>query len=124
MSVKRIRDLLKYSFCTILWIIIAVIGALIISKYFHLSYKDTIFIGGIVLNIIGFFSSMEGASERKINLIGQGLGAAYNKYTNIQVTKKDQEEFGDNFKKNVVGHINDVTLIIAGLITMFVGYLI
>ena len=121
---KKVMALLRYGLYILLWAIIAGVIALIISNNSTLIYKDAIFIEGILLIIVGFFSSMRGISISSINLIGQDTGSSYNNYTNLEAARREQEKPVNKLKKNLSIGVSYITLIIGGLITMLIGCLI
>ncbi|MDU3723132.1 MAG: hypothetical protein E7G24_08025 [Clostridium celatum] len=121
---KKVMALLRYGLYILLWAIIAGVIALIISNNSTLIYKDAIFIEGILLIIVGFFSSMRGTPISSINLIGQDTGSSYNNYTNLEAARREQEKPVNKLKKNLSIGVSYITLIIGGLITMLIGCLI
>ena len=121
---KKVMALLRYGLYILIWNIIAGFIALIISNNSTLIYKDAIFIEGILLIIVGFFSSMRGTPISSINLIGQDTGSSYNNYTNLEAARREQEKPVNKLKKNLSIGVSYITLIIGGLITMLIGCLI
>lgn len=118
------KILLKYGLYSLIWVTILGIIAIIIKKSSTLNFKDIVFVEGILLIIVGFFSSMGGETTGSVNLLGQGIGSFYSNYANLEFARKERERLGNNIKKTLTFGTSGITFIIGGLITMLIGYLI
>ena len=119
---EKIKLLFKCIIYGFIWVVIAAIVAFIIKKNTSITFEDGFFVIGIVLVISGFFSSMGGDSIWEVNFLGQGISASYSNYSNLEV--KRREKTSSNLKRSISFGISGITLIVGGLITMFIGYII
>lgn len=107
----------------IIWAVLLVGIALIITNFKGYELKDMLFIEGIIFVIGGVLSSLEGNS---MGLSMQGLGqtnAQYITNANLQVTKMEKDKT-KNIKTTISVGLNTVSLVIGGILVIVISFII
>ncbi len=109
------KVLIKYVIIGIVWFLIALsIDLFIVSKY-NYSFKDVLFVEGLVFIGIGFCGSLGGNSN---GLSLQGLGnmnAQYVSNANLETIKYEREKSNYNLKDTLKISLSTNGLILGGI---------
>ncbi|CDG02215.1 Putative uncharacterized protein [Clostridium chauvoei JF4335] len=108
----------------IIWIAITATIAILMMNLTRYNFKDVMFIEGIVLVILGLFASVSG---NPMGLCIQALGNSNSQYVanaNMQITKLDTEKAHRNAKTTIRMGISTVALIIGGILSMVISFII
>ncbi|MDD7793294.1 hypothetical protein [Clostridium sp. 'White wine YQ'] len=122
MEISKSKQLLKCLFAGIVWFLIAIgIGYLII-RFTGYSFKDVLFMEGILLIIIGALSSIGG---NPMGLSLQSMGQVNSQYVsnaNLEVTKKEKNSY--SVKTTLSFGISMIALIIGGAFSILLSFVI
>ncbi|ATD55508.1 hypothetical protein [Clostridium chauvoei] len=124
MDKDQIKTLLKCAMFGIIWIAITATIAILMMNLTRYNFKDVMFIEGIVLVILGLFASVSG---NPMGLCIQALGNSNSQYVanaNMQITKLDTEKAHRNAKTTIRMGISTVALIIGGILSMVISFII
>jgi hypothetical protein len=121
------RNILKtLAKCLIFGVILAIVlyflGNILTKKDMFKELESALFFEGIISIIIGLFSAMSG-NPNGLSLQGSGSNnAGYISHMNIEVTKHEREKV--KVKTDFILGISSLSLIIGGVITIIISYLI
>ena len=122
MEISKSKQLLKCVFAGVIWFLVAIGTSFLTIRFTGYSFKDILFVGGILLIIIGALSSIGG---NPMGLSLQSLGQVNSQYisnANLEVTKKEKSSY--DFKTTLSFGVSMVALIIGGVLSIFLSLII
>ena len=122
MKDERIYSFIKSLIWGLGWFVVAsLIGFIIIKVMPFKSFKDILFIEGLVLIFAGVFASISG---NPMGLSVQGLGqnnAQYIANANLEISKREKEKF--NVKTNIAFALSTFSLVIGGVLSIILTFI-
>lgn len=120
----KIKLFLKFVLFGVIWALISAGIGLLISEFTDYNFRDVFFVEGMVLIIIGIFSSI-GGKLTGLPLQLKSLNPQY--VTNGYLQMKDiekKEKNSDVRKMNISIGISGIALIVGGVICMIINFVI
>lgn len=124
MNKDTIKALIKCIGWGILWTVVLVVIALILSQAKGYLLKDVLFIEGIIFVMLGIFASIGGNS---MGLSLQSMGqnnAQFSANANLEVSKMESEKNRRISKTTITSSVSTVSFIFAGIASIIINYII
>lgn len=121
----RKNKLTLFCFCIIggvIWSIILVLLGLFLSKFVETTLKDILFMEGVLVIIIGLFSSIGG---NPMGLSLQALGQSNAQYVgnaNLEISRMEKEK--SIVKDSIKIGVSTISLILGGIGCIVINYII
>ncbi|MEG0295145.1 MAG: hypothetical protein RR620_00420 [Clostridium sp.] len=118
------KSLIKCITWGIIWAVILFVVAAILVETKNYLLKDVLFIEGIIFVMIGVFASIGGDP---MGLTLQSMGQSNTQYTataNLEAAKTEEGKTKTRLKTTISSSVNSISLIIAGIVTILINFLI
>lgn len=118
------KSLIKCITWGIIWAVILFVVAAILVETKNYLLKDVLFIEGIIFVMIGVFDSIGG---NPMGLTLQSMGQSNAQYTStasLEAAKTEEEKTKTRLKTTISSSVNSISLIIAGIVTILINFLI
>lgn len=122
----KIKLFLKFVLFGVIWALISAGIGLLISEVTDYNFRDVFFVEGMVLIIIGIFSSIGGKlTGLPLQLKSSNPQYVTNGYLQMKdIEKKEKKNNSDVRKVNISIGISGIALIVGGLICMIINFVI
>ena len=109
---------------SIIWTIIFFIIAWIITYFTTFNLKDTLFVEGILLVVIGISVTVK-RDSRGLSLMGLGQNSAqYMANANLEITRKVNENLKNLSKSMIRQSVSGTILIVTGILCIAINFII
>jgi len=122
----KIKLFLKFVLFGVIWALISAGIGLLISEFMDYNFRDVFFVEGMVLIIIGIFSSIGGKlTGLPLQLKSSNPQYVTNGYLQMKdIEKKEKKNNSDVRKANISIGISGIALIVGGLICMIINFVV
>lgn len=122
----KIKLFLKFVLFGVIWALISASVGLLISEFMDYNFRDVFFVEGMVLIIIGIFSSIGGKlTGLPLQLKSSNAQYVTNGYLQMKdIEKKEKKNNSDVRRVNISIGISGIALIVGGLICMIINFVI
>lgn len=122
----KIKLFLKFVLFGVIWALISASIGLLISEFMDYNFRDVFFVEGMVLIIIGIFSSIGGKlTGLPLQLKSSNPQYVTNGYLQMKdIEKKEKKNNSDVRKINISIGISGIALIVGGVICMIINFVI
>jgi len=125
MKNEKVKLFLKCVLFGIVWGVISFGVSLLINKFMEYNLKDILFVEGIILIMIGIFSSIGG---EPMGLSLQSLGNSNSQYVfnaNLKIEELEKKiNKRDSRKVTISASLSGFSLIIGGVICIIINYIL
>jgi hypothetical protein len=122
----KIKLFLKFVLFGVIWALISAGIGLLISEFMDYNFRDIFFVEGMLLIMIGIFSSIGGKlTGLPLQLKSSNAQYVSNAYLQMKdIEKKEKKNNSDVRKANISIGISGIALIVGGLICMIINFVI
>jgi len=124
MENSQVKLFFKSIMWGIVWAGLLVLIGLVVTNITKYNFKDVIFSEGMIVVLLGVFSSIGG---NPLGLSFQAMGQNNSQYVskaNLEISKMEKDKIGDSNKTNIKFGFSTISLIIGGVICIIINFII